>query len=375
MEIAGNRLVIIGNGFDLAHGLKTGYKDFVTSYLEKMRFNFKKDPFGFRGDDLITIQATRYLPQNQEYSSDIFTWIEKYNATNKNHTNDQVPIKVNIKSVFFQNIYNKVKLNWVDIENEYFKALLTIHKRDVAASENRSFNAKKYAKYNVSLLNKEFECLRSELLDYLRSINKSEVYDEFLDFLDHGTNSEQLFLSFNYTDTIKKYLTKIRNRAGIGFNTSLVYIHGSLADDNNGEPIFGLGDEHHSDLATFKESDNLTELYRFSKSNLYFLESNYKYLKSFLSLGNYTVEILGSSCGLSDRTLFKEILDNEMCKSITVYHHLNRDDYFKKTIELHRHFDDPQNLRDKMKEYDIDDRIPMICLGLKDIEKRLLKVS
>lgn len=30
-----NRLVIIGNGFDLAHGLKTGYRDFILDCLEK----------------------------------------------------------------------------------------------------------------------------------------------------------------------------------------------------------------------------------------------------------------------------------------------------------------------------------------------------
>ena len=29
-----NRLVLIGNGFDLAHGLKTSYKDFINWYWE-----------------------------------------------------------------------------------------------------------------------------------------------------------------------------------------------------------------------------------------------------------------------------------------------------------------------------------------------------
>jgi hypothetical protein len=27
-----NRIILIGNGFDLAHGLKTGYRDFMNSY-------------------------------------------------------------------------------------------------------------------------------------------------------------------------------------------------------------------------------------------------------------------------------------------------------------------------------------------------------
>lgn len=30
-----NRIVLIGNGFDLAHGLKTSYADFISWYWEK----------------------------------------------------------------------------------------------------------------------------------------------------------------------------------------------------------------------------------------------------------------------------------------------------------------------------------------------------
>jgi hypothetical protein len=30
-----NRLVIIGNGFDMAHGLKTSYKDFINWYWDR----------------------------------------------------------------------------------------------------------------------------------------------------------------------------------------------------------------------------------------------------------------------------------------------------------------------------------------------------
>ncbi|WP_394341236.1 AbiH family protein [Pedobacter namyangjuensis] len=30
-----NRLVLIGNGFDLAHGLKTAYTDFLLCYLKR----------------------------------------------------------------------------------------------------------------------------------------------------------------------------------------------------------------------------------------------------------------------------------------------------------------------------------------------------
>lgn len=38
-----NRLVIIGNGFDLAHGLKTSYKDFIEWYWEQRTLNFYRE--------------------------------------------------------------------------------------------------------------------------------------------------------------------------------------------------------------------------------------------------------------------------------------------------------------------------------------------
>ena len=40
-----NRIIIIGNGFDLAHGLKTSYRDFIIDYWEKM----KKEMEGIKG--------------------------------------------------------------------------------------------------------------------------------------------------------------------------------------------------------------------------------------------------------------------------------------------------------------------------------------
>ena len=35
-----NRLVLIGNGFDLAHGLKTSYADFINWYWETRVMGF-----------------------------------------------------------------------------------------------------------------------------------------------------------------------------------------------------------------------------------------------------------------------------------------------------------------------------------------------
>ena len=37
-----NRIIIIGNGFDLAHNLKTGYQDFINDYWAVVE---EQDPY------------------------------------------------------------------------------------------------------------------------------------------------------------------------------------------------------------------------------------------------------------------------------------------------------------------------------------------
>src|SRR5690606_10965196 len=50
-----NRLILVGNGFDLAHGLKTSYKDFIIWYLAKCFCNRSYLP-GTYEDELLRIE-------------------------------------------------------------------------------------------------------------------------------------------------------------------------------------------------------------------------------------------------------------------------------------------------------------------------------
>jgi hypothetical protein len=40
-----NRIILIGNGFDLAHGLKTSYKDFIDNFWEEEKKRVLAGPF------------------------------------------------------------------------------------------------------------------------------------------------------------------------------------------------------------------------------------------------------------------------------------------------------------------------------------------
>jgi hypothetical protein len=38
-----NKLILVGNGFDLAHGLPTSYKDFLNDFWKNIHLNYTKD--------------------------------------------------------------------------------------------------------------------------------------------------------------------------------------------------------------------------------------------------------------------------------------------------------------------------------------------
>lgn len=50
-----NRIILIGNGFDLAHGLPTSYKDFINWYWNEWIEKFKKCYKAIEKDELCTI--------------------------------------------------------------------------------------------------------------------------------------------------------------------------------------------------------------------------------------------------------------------------------------------------------------------------------
>jgi hypothetical protein len=79
--------------------------------------------------------------------------------------------------------------------------------------------------------------------------------------------------------------------------------------------------------------------------------SNYSNLTRFLEIEPFQVQVYGHSCGLSDRTMFKEIFEHQNCLSIKIFYHQKEDgsdDYTEKTYELYRHFTDKNSMRKKI---------------------------
>ncbi len=345
-----NRLIIIGNGFDLAHGYKTSYSDFLGHYLGQILYDFfTKQEYE---DELIKFnyQSIQFSEPSKMMVTSLDDAFQKMKLIQ-----NQFPKVIEFKSKFFEELYNQFNhQRWVDIENHYFSYL------------KRYSNASNNDLTRISKINSDFEFLKSKLIDYLKKISENyktinENYilnivtkpfeqDEFVYDLEEDKIPRHLyFLNFNYTNTIEYYTRYMPSN----FSFDVNYIHGDINNTSN-PIIFGYGDEHDKDYIEM-QSKQIHELLKHVKSFQYSKTSNYHHLMRFIQGEPFQVYVMGHSLGLSDRTMLKEIFEHDNCKSIKLFYHKKSEtenDFTVKVYELANHFTDKGLMRKKLVPFD-----------------------
>lgn len=125
-----NRLVIIGNGFDLAHGLKTSYTDFIDWYWGKRIEVLKNCNSVISKDELSSFSLfnnqTYYGPYSMGVfvssvlgSSDYPNNIEALDVLLSSKGNLFVQFEPLLESI----MYGVGTKNWAGIENDYYELL------------------------------------------------------------------------------------------------------------------------------------------------------------------------------------------------------------------------------------------------------------
>ena len=113
-----NKLYLIGNGFDLAHGLKTKYSDFILWYINKIVKLYNQSHSGSYTGELMDIVNDGYNFKEHDSLDSLIRDLE--------------PMRKGFhsKSNLFGRLLMKLKdLNWVDIEYEYYLELLALYRR------------------------------------------------------------------------------------------------------------------------------------------------------------------------------------------------------------------------------------------------------
>lgn len=342
-----NRLIIIGNGFDLAHGLKTSVRDFGIHYFLNVFEELNKN--GIYEDDLLVF---KYIRHDEESKLNIEIHERNFNHL-KNFIERSGLIETNFKFPLIRKLYDSIsEYQWFNIEDQYFRHLT--HTINISA------------KSKVKLLNEQFDALKEKFIEYLKNVNNSITPKNYnKNFFPLFTESilpikrknsmavnnrhQLLLLDFNYTDTSSLYYANLKCE----FSTSHIHIHGDLLC-KFGEPVFGYGDEFNKTYLTFEELNN-NDLYKHIKSFYYSLNSNYHRLTSFLDSNRFEVQIYGHSCGITDRTLLNQIFEHDNCESIKVFYHQRPDgsnDFVEKSYEIARHFNDKIKFRKRLIPFD-----------------------
>lgn len=393
-----NRIVLIGNGFDLAHGLRTKYEHFIDWYWEYRVRGFVGNLTDISKDILCSFEDLT----GQVWNVNAFNGLKVGSVSGTNVVKYIIEKKdiFNTRfSIFFESICKSIEnKGWVDIENEYYNLL------------------KKYAieypsDVNTKDLNKQLQYIQDLLIKYLKFIDeqevsivesiKSKIYapiklddisvsgknivkecvdlwmkqdvalvkekmrrygykeednmDSISYFRDKYKEGKIFFsdvprtymlpdavmlLNFNYTHTAQLY-----HEADLGF---INYIHGKI--DNPQSVIFGYGDELDDDykrLQKLNDNECLTNV----KSIKYLESNNYKRLLSFAESAPYQVCIMGHSCGNSDRTLLNTLFEHKNCISIKPYYYKKEDgtdNYLELVQNISRNFTDMKLMRDRV---------------------------
>lgn len=398
-----NRLVLIGNGFDLAHKLKTSYKDFIYWYWEE-----KWREMAITYNPICEDELCRFEIINGDSKLWCNIYLDNYlrfkelklKAINIIDAIIKEKGRFSFKPVkFFENILKSIETKgWVDIENEYYKLL-----------EQHTLG--EYSEKEVAQLNGQLKYLQQLLTKYLAEINKQDIVknkriqdkiyspiaqqdisveatpiiDEYLNDCEAKDNQywEKLLndydiintrqysflyeiedykkdpqtfpdiptpyrlperimlLNFNYTKTVDTYLKS----ADI---FTQIHIHGSLHDPFG--IIFGYGDEfddRYKKLQALNNNECLANI----KTIKYQESDNYRKVLQFIDSAPFQVCIMGHSCGNSDRTLLNTIFEHKNCISIKPYYYMKddgTDSYIEIIQNISRNFKDMKLMRDRV---------------------------
>lgn len=356
-----NRLVLIGNGFDLAHGLKTSYRDFLLWYWDQWGNRLlnsleRTDTDGlcsFKIKDNVEVQNWASVFQGWYYKREnpFIPW--KTNDVINLAMKDRNLCDFDMSPFLTRIIKSYVAKKWVDIENEYY-LLLRLRNSPIKPSTEQ----------DIKDLNIHLNTIQFYLINYLRSEEEKEtkikdeikdkiyrpIYNKEIAIANQNFSSNRLsdtvpssimLLNFNYTNTLEQY---VNDTSKVKVN----YIHGKL--DNPESVIFGYGDELDAEYKKLQEL-NENECLRHVKSIRYMESDRYRKVLEFIESAPFQICIMGHSCGNSDRTLLNTLFEHKNCVSIKPYYHQkgeNDDNYIELVQNISRNFKDMKLMRDRV---------------------------
>jgi len=340
-----NRIILIGNGFDLAHGLETSYRSFIDKLWKDKIQHLKENAYSTDDDLDLEEKDRKILIRNGDL-------IKTYNELiDFNHNYKDEKIRLNITNKFLDLISQKdYLLNWVDVENEYFNELLKVSKNINEESE-------------IKKLNCDFLVVKNLLEKYItdeieQKKNLSKRKDEIYSSIYSNFNIEdfsKVGLEILYNEIHAKLKLLFDNNKIISYPEEHEAIFNFVSSkDKDGESV--LNEDRLKML--FQDHDLAKRCLDLKPSNCLFLnfnytsiESNYsKYERSDYYYSNYQPKVdinhihgelnnksnpiifgYGDEIG-KDYKIIEELNNNDLLENVKSIRYLDTDKY-KKLLE------------------------------------------
>lgn len=325
-------ILIIGNGFDLAHGLKTSYKHFLDFCKEQ---NNKRIPMAVNyGTTFIdNIWLRHFLMREKQLGN---TWIDleqeiykviknvsfSINYLSSNKPNFRFPALFSIKKDILEFYFNKMFDYMKPVNN-----MQTIGKKGYIEIETNVFSCLYYHIENsdglIHLLYDQLREFTKVFEQYLINEVMAKLVrdDKYILTLPTG-NTKLYVLSFNYTDTCFKLYDHSRNPY-TEYSIETIFVHGKAEYDSNSKLVLGT--------KSFKASNNpktiSSQFNIFQKHNQrhkYNTIEPYQDLLKGIKLQkdeSVIFYVLGHSLDETDHNILKHVFSANKDAMIRIYYH------------------------------------------------------
>lgn len=324
-------ILVIGNGFDLAHGLPTGYEHFINFVRKNLELYSENEPEDERMKEFINIAKNNgFIKYFLEYTNSVPGWVDLERLIR--NVIKEIEYFVDDLDTYrdgevFANILVPVNMSnillWFEIRNRESNANIYVNGKyqwTVAFTLKSMYYTEAYG-LNIRaikmLLRKHLDKLIRLLQIYLQNYIPIECKEMLMPKKQIVDIEPTYVISFNYTDTYKIY----------GIEEKDVYhVHGSLANDNM---VLGFDDDNPEELdfvyfkKYFQRIQKLTgnlDINRFSEKDGYLVWQD-----------SATVHFYGHSMDKTDGDIIQELRSHS--KGFVIYKY-SQDDYEQKVVNL-----------------------------------------
>lgn len=348
IDIVGKKILLIGNGFDLAHGLPTSYKDFL-DFCKMVRelYTYPIIDNEYNQKKLIDWNTDKTIKSKllECYENRKNCFEDKITTQCKELDELYDCIKENVWINYFLEREKSIGENWIDFESEISNVVQAIEtlkgyiERDEDVLKIKNTKQKtiiyflKIAKkslqdvFNLKRIDGFIEDISIELDKLIRSL---EIYIcEFVNEIDIIKENDDIktitpdyVLSFNYSNTYERIY-------GQSKEVTYDYIHGKADIENNVDTcnlVLGIDEYLEDDKNDKLEFIAFKKFYqRIYKST----DSTYmkwvEQIKKYPEV-NHNLFIFGHSLDKTDRDILKLLICNDNVTTKIYYYRKNKND-------------------------------------------------